>query len=436
VAELISIIPILVIFLTIPFLINRKKVDLVAISVFAGVLACIITFFMFPSPTIDFIGFIQFPPLLYIISINIIIIIVEKQNIFQYIALKTIHFTKSNPRKFFYFICLLSGFSSAVIEDVSVAMIFIPLIIRACRLLEIKPQPFLFGIAVCLNIGNIFAPFSNSQNLIISNDFNLTFGWFGMNLFPVLLILMFSTIFFIDMQFVRKQAPPTDLQKQIILEIMNPTYLIINRKKFMMNAIAFACIIVFLFIIPLTFVVGLVGAVVLCIINKESMSDLMEKVDWKIIFFFISLFLIVGCMVTNGTMGLLADGISYITSGNVYLTAILVLIFTSLLSSFFSPNPTTLLFIPILEQLFVLYPELNMHSSLILVALFLGLNVGGKFLPQGVPPYMITISIAQKFTIEDVDSKNMMKVGSFFSVFHILIGIAYITIISLILGVF
>jgi len=238
------------------------------------------------------------------------------------------------------------------------------------------------------------------------------------------------------MQFVRKQEPPSDYQKQVIMEIMNPVYLIINRKKFMMNAFVFLAIIVFLFLIPLTFVVGLAGAVALCIINKESMSELMEKVDWKIIFFFISLFLIVGCMVVNGTMDILSDAIALVTSGNVYITAILVLIFAGVLSSFFSPNPTTLLFIPILEQLFSVYPELQAHSSLILIALFLGLNVGGKFLPQGVPPYMITISIAKKFNIPDVDSKNMMKIGSFFSVFHILLGIGYITLIALFTGVF
>ena len=145
------------------------KWDLLAISILLCIAACVITAFYYKVESIDFLWFIQFKPILYIIGMSIIIMIVDSQNIFQIFAIRIIKLTQSNPRLLFYFLCFTGMIFSSIVEDVSVAMIFIPLVIRACKVLRIDSKPFILGITICLNIGNMVAPFSNSQNIILSD---------------------------------------------------------------------------------------------------------------------------------------------------------------------------------------------------------------------------------------------------------------------------
>ncbi|NMC05982.1 MAG: hypothetical protein GYA24_12270, partial [Candidatus Lokiarchaeota archaeon] len=153
--EAFAIIVVLVLFILIPVVASRPRIDLIAYAIIAAIVSAITTSLAFPAPANDLVKYIRFEPLVYIVAINIIVIILEKNGVFQFIAVETIHLTRSNPRVLFAFICLISTFTSAVIEDVSVALIFIPIMVQACKLLNIKPAPIVFGIAVCLNTGNL-----------------------------------------------------------------------------------------------------------------------------------------------------------------------------------------------------------------------------------------------------------------------------------------
>ncbi|KKK76188.1 hypothetical protein LCGC14_2866180, partial [marine sediment metagenome] len=50
---------------------------------------------------------------------------------------------RTNTRMFFWVICLKSTFSAAFIEDLSVAVIFVPMIIKASEKMKTNPTPIL-----------------------------------------------------------------------------------------------------------------------------------------------------------------------------------------------------------------------------------------------------------------------------------------------------
>jgi Na+/H+ antiporter NhaD/arsenite permease-like protein len=436
--EAFAIVLVLGIFVLIPVIASRPKLDLVSYAIVATIVSCIATALAFPSPTPDFIKYIRFEPLIYIVSINIIVIILEKNSVFQFIAVETIHLTKSNPRVFFAFICIISTFTSAVMEDVSVALIFMPIVIQACKLLNIKPAPFIFGIAVCLNIGNLFMPFSNSQNIIIAADFGLDVPWFAGFMFPILLLAMLVVIVYIDFFEIRKQEPPAEEFKDILLKVLQPTLVVANNKKFHTAVIFFVCIIVCLVLFPFTYIVALLGALVLCYLERESLSAIFKKVDWGTAFFFVTLFLITGCMDINGTMGAVSGLIMQVTTGNPFIASIAILIITSLVASVLSPNPATVFFLPVFKTLFSMVPSIGATLATqtpSLIAFLLGLNIGGNFLPQGAPPYVVTLGIAQKNKIDDINFKSMTLVGIKFSILHMLLSIGYLALVCMALGV-
>nr|MDO8115109.1 SLC13 family permease [Candidatus Sigynarchaeota archaeon] len=438
VGEIIAAILVLVLFILIPVVAAKPKLDLTAYAIMAMIIGGIVTVLAFPSPAPDFIKFIRFEPLIYIISINIIVIIMEKNSVFQFLAVEIIHFTKSNPRVFFAMICIMATFTSAVLEDVSVALIYMPIVVQACKVLKIRVEPFIFGIAVCLNIGNLFMPFSNSQNIIIAADFHLGVAWFAAFMFPILVLSMLLVIWYFDFFEIKKQEPPAEEFKDVLLKVLDAKLVVKDPRKFKTAAITFIIIVACLVIIPYTFIVASIGAIVMCWLERESLPDVFKKVDWSTVFFFIALFIITGCMVNNGTMGLISAFVIQIATGNVLVASIVILVVSSLITSALSPNPATVFFLPVFSTMFALVPSLGgtwATQAPILVAFILGLNIGGNFLVQGAPPYVVTVAIGKKSDIPGVNYKSMTRVGIKFSVLHILLCIGYLAIVCAILGV-
>ena len=213
------------------------------------------------------------------------------------------------------------------------------------------------------------------------------------------------------------------MKKKIFLEIMDPKMIIPNRFKFILNSILFIIIISFFLILPdYSPFIALFGSIVMILINRLSFVDILREIDLKVIFFFIALFLIVGCMEINETFKLIADGLALFNLNNIYVVAIGVLIFSSLFSGFLASNPTAVLLIKILTNL---YP--GDVPDIILIALLLGLNLGGNLLPQGATCDLMTLNLAKKHNVENFSYKSLLKTGGAFAIMHIILCILYIT---------
>ncbi|MHA1563596.1 MAG: SLC13 family permease, partial [Promethearchaeota archaeon] len=263
--------------------------------------------------------------------------------------MKSLHITKGNHRRFFYMICTIATLTAAVIADVTVAVIFVPLVIRACRILKIHPAPYLYGITITINIGSILTPFSSSKNILISSEFGLSFSWFMQNMGLFIIFALISTLVLLDFMVLRKYDPPEEERKQIFLDIMNPKLLISNRKRFIFNAVYVALIILgFMIFHEYSPLIAFFGAILMSILNGIPVTSIIKKIDLKVIFFFIALFLLIGSMELNGTFSLISTGLSVFNLNNIYVVSLGVLLISSLFSGFLASNPTAVLLIIVL----------------------------------------------------------------------------------------
>jgi Na+/H+ antiporter NhaD/arsenite permease-like protein len=361
---------------------------------------------------------------------QVIVQICEKHKIFQWIALKVLHRTKGNHRQFFYWICAISSFSAAIIADITVAIIFIPLVVRACKILKIDATPYLFAISFTINIGSLYTPFSSSENILIAEVFGLDVQWF-LGAFTLYVIpILFLTLFVLDMVFLRKITPPAEERKQILLEIMDPDLVIINKKQFKLNSLYFILIIIGFVVFPHAWAVAAFGAIMMSLLNRTPLTDLVAKIDWKIIFFFISLFLLIGCMVISGLFEIVGVWTGNILSDNVLLAGITVLLLISVLSGFLAQVPTAIVFINLLQNIYG-----TAVPPLILMGFLFGINLGSNFLPQGAACDLMALNLAEKNGIKGFNYKTLLKNGSLITLFHIFNSIVYMTIFALISGV-
>ena len=130
-------------------------------------------------------------------------------------------------------------------------------------------------------------------------------------------------------------------------------------------------------------------------------------------------------MEINGTIKLIENFFVFIAPNNLFMLCLLILVMTSLLSGFLDNVPVTVLFIPIIGVL----SNLGFAQAPLLIAFILGINLGGNILPQGSAADMMTLELSNKFCVDDINYKRLLKVGGLFALIHIALGVAYLVLI-------
>jgi Na+/H+ antiporter NhaD/arsenite permease-like protein len=318
------------------------------------------------------------------------------------------------------------------------------MIISTSEKMRINPTPILLGMTICINLAATLTPFGSAQNILIANEFRLSTSWFFANLSIYFIVGTLVTLLLLDFFVLRKHmneiwVPHCDeYEEPLEIEHIEEHELIIveesiNPKIFYRNLVALALFFVLLLIIPNILFVGLLGMILFVFINprksasgkKPDISYYLTKVDFKLPFFFISLFVLIFCFEIVGIIDVIENFVVDITPNNLFLLSILILVITSVLSGFLDNVPVTVLFIPIIGAL-----ELTGFSQTpLLVAFILGINLGGNFLPQGSAADMMTLDLSTKYCVEGMNYRKLLKIGGLFALLHIIIGIGYLALI-------
>ncbi len=426
----------------------REKTDFLTYSVLAMLAAATVTYLFSPTlvPIEGFFLAIDWQVVFFLISMFTIVEVLKDKRIFNEIALRITKKFSTNTRQFFWVICLISTISAAFIEDISVAIIFLPMIISTGKKIRINPTPILLGMTICINLASTLTPFGSAENILIANKFNLSTDWFFISLGIYFVIGVLLTLLLLDQFYLKKHFKDiwvphcVEYEEPVEKEHIEEHELIImeehiNPKLFYKNLITLLIFFVLLILIPNILFVGLFGMLLFVFINprrqesgkkKPDISYYFKEVDYKLIFFFICLFVLVYCFEVVGIISIIEDFINLISPEDIFLLSIFILILTSILSGFLDNLPVTVILIPVLQS----FISSGFSSIPLLIAFILGINLGGNFLPQGSAVDMITLEHSKKHCVDGMNYKKLFKVGGLFALFHIILGIGYLAIIT------
>jgi len=274
--------------------------------------------------------------------------------------------------------------------------------------------------------------------ITVVTNIGLNIFWFIINLGPYFCISLLSTLLLLDKFSLKRDinfcathtCGPEEIEEDTLLNEPN-----IEKRKFIMNLIGLLIFIVLLLAILEIYLAGLIRALIFVLINpiqnKEgkrtlSISKYLSHVDYKLIYFFMALFIFVGLLEANGTIFFIEELISSVSAESEFILAIIILVSTSILSGLIDNTPVTIIFIPIVRFLFNL-PEFYLGP--LVVAFILGINLGGNFLPQGSAADLATLEISRDNQVDDMSYKRLFKVGGLFALFHVLLGIGYLAVL-------
>jgi Na+/H+ antiporter NhaD/arsenite permease-like protein len=406
-----------------------EEADFLSISIILSFFAATVTGIVLNLDLQDFIGHINFEAILIILGISVITKIAQDSNILEYISVKLFRLAGGKRRRFFILLCTLTTLLAAVITDVVVVIILGPVVIRLCRFLRIQAGTYLIGMGICVNIGSTMTPFSTGKNIIISTAFNLDTLYFIEYYWIFALILLVVTIFLMDKMFLQEEPHIEKQTKKLYLDLVSDDVVIKNKKMFYFNSIAIALTIVLFVIIPELYLTAIFSAFILVIVNRrfteKKAVEFFKEVEWEIIFFFISLYLIIGCALEAGFKDLI--NLIPFNAIHPFLIPIIVLIFVSIVSGFVANNPVAVILLPIIE---VLSTTVGGTVPLFFAFIF-GLSLGGNLIPQASSVNMMTLSIAKEGEVENLNYNRSLKVGVTYTFIHVCLALLYTIILSL-----
>lgn len=426
-----AILLILILFAILMVFFSQDKIDFFPIALIIGVIA-VFSMLTFGINEIEILGFINFKTLIFIFSMQIVVYFATSDRVLEYLAVKLIHITKGNNRLFFYMICLFTAIIVAFIEDLTLSLILIPLIYRTCRVLEIPAGTYMMGMTITINIGAILTPVSSLKNLIIGHEFGWSFGEYLANMGILFLIALIFTIFLIDRLILKKEEKPTERNKKILLEILEPEIVIQNKRYFIMTITTILVMFVVMFLGIEPSLVTTISAAILLLIHskKTNFSDLKNEISWRIIIVFAILFILSNSLSEFGFSDLISTNLVNLSNNNIYIAVLMTLGISSLLSAFLAGTPVTIILLPIFSALI----NQGFFPNPIIIAFISGVNMAGNFLPQGSACDLLTLSLAKKYNVPNLDYRRLLKNGAFFAMIHLLFTLGYTMLYTLILS--
>ena len=453
-------------FIVFVFVLFFDKLDYVTYSLALIILAGIVSsFFIEEVRHIEFyVEAIDWEVIFFLIGMFVIVEVLNEKKIFHELARRIVKRYKHNFRKLFYFLCITSTLVASFLEDLSVAIIFGPIIVITCLELKINPTPFLLGMTVCINLASMLLPFGSAEDIIIVNALDLDIVWFIQYFAAYFVVSTLLTLFLLDKfvlkkylqkqwnsycedessvnivnlydQAERDRAENVDREHLFYHDIHSDEHSItefeVDKKTFNINMFGLFIFLVLLITVPTLYLPCLISALMFVFINpvedsrgkkRPSISHFFKRVDYKLIYFFICLFILVQLMEITGSLLIIEQLVTSVSQDNLFVLCVVVLLLSSILSGFMDNAPVTVIFVPIV---ILLLSDIGYDYPPLIFAFVLGVNCGGNFLPQGSACDMMTLEIAKQNCVYDLSYKKLTKVGASFALLHIAIGVIYL----------
>jgi Na+/H+ antiporter NhaD and related arsenite permeases len=344
-----------------------------------------------------------------LVGMMIIVGVTRQTGVFEYLAIKAAKMAGGKPLSILVALSLVTAFTSAMLDNVTTVLLIVPITFAITDRLDITPLPFLYAEIISSNLGGTATLIGDPPNIMIGSATGLGFIDFLSNLaLPVAIILLITVALMVWM--FRKQLRTSPQRINELLQINEKTFI----KDWRLLKIC-------LFILSLTIAgfllhqmlhlesatIALAGASLLMLISGENPDEVLLTVEWPTLFFFAGLFVIVGGLVENGVIALVAQKVLAMTGGQLVPTGMLVLWLSAIASAFVDNIPMVATMIPMLQSMGQMSP-LPMES--IWWALSLGACLGGNGTLIGASANIMVAGIAERYDTR-ITFASYFKIG-------------------------
>jgi Na+/H+ antiporter NhaD/arsenite permease-like protein len=349
-----------------------------------------------------------------LIGMMVIVNIVRETGLFEVLAIWAAQRADAKPFRLLVLLAVLTAVLSAMLDNVTTVLLMAPVTLAITKRLELNPVTFLITEALASNIGGTATLVGDPPNIMIASKAELGYLDFLIVLGPIVVIMMVVFLTVLWLIFGRTMTVAPHLREAVLALSSRefvPDDAFLRRCLFLLAVVNVGfCVHSLVHLEPAT--IALLGASLFMVIGHarrkpEDTEELtyLAEVEWKTIFFFIGLFILVGGLVKVGVIRYRADQLVTVTRGTLTGSTMAVLWGSAILSAVVDNIPYVAAMNPLIVDLArSLHPEMTDYVALVHQpdiiplwwALALGACLGGNGTIIGASANVVIVDIARK----------------------------------------
>jgi len=233
----------------------------------------------------DAIASIDFPTLVLLFSMMLIVANLHLAGVFDWLTEWIIE--RLEPHHLLPTVIFTSGLLSAFLVNDIICLMMTPFVLRITRRVGLAPMPYLLAVATASNIGSVATITGNPQNMLIGSVSPISYLDFIARLGPVAVLGLFVDWALIYWLLLRRSLDRVEVREVIASpEFAHGPV----RKK---PIVVLALVLLGFFVGVPAAMMAAVGAALLLITRTVEPRKVYDEIDWGLLVFFLGLFIIV-----------------------------------------------------------------------------------------------------------------------------------------------
>lgn len=335
----------------------------------------------------------------------------EEAGLFSWLAFEAVSRAK-NARFLLVSIVFVSGITSAVLVNDTVCLLFTPFVLAVSHETKLSPLPFLLALGMGSNVGGVATYTGTPQTMIIGGLSGIPYGDYALTMaVPSLLGLVITACALLF--FFRKDLPPVMLARRVIAPPQLDVALLTRVLPILgATVVAFAAG----FSLAGT---SLTAAGAALVVSGRDPRRALERVDWPLLVFFASLFVVTGAVAKTGLIEQVAMGAEWARPNDGASFASFSA-FVAIAANLVSNVPLVLMFAPVIEGL--------SNAKTVWLVLALASTFAGNLTLVGSVANLIVVEAARDRV--EVGFWRFLRYGSVITVLTVAFGVAWLLAFS------
>ncbi|MCK5577970.1 MAG: hypothetical protein KAI63_00440, partial [Planctomycetes bacterium] len=404
----------------------------------------------------------------FIIGMNIITVVLAEGGLFDYLAKKITLLTRGHSWKVFLLFCLMTYFLSLAINNLTTMLVLTPMILSLSRYLKFDIRVYLIGMIVASNLGGASTLVGDFPNMLIGTETGIPFLKFVKYMMPICFIEFLILIIYIRVSqkgsFSDLGVTPKNksLESGAVDQALQPSLngltsktkffgrleqdlksglkntRVVRRGLFILGLLLVGFVVADWIPLP-DFLTGgelrivppawlaLIGGGLALFLAGLKPGRVLRKLNYRDIFFFTGLFVLVGAAEAGGLLSWCGEIIVHLSFGNTLVRCLLLMWVAALMTAFLNAGPATALFLPLVVSFNAPAPH-----HLYWWSLSLGVLAGSSATLTGATAGSIVSTLLRKFTpgkINNLSFRAYARLGVPLALIFLLVSSVYVTFI-------
>ena len=297
---------------------------------------------------------INWQTIIFIAGMMIMVEGMAKVGFFRWLCMEIAKMVKYQVIPIFMTFMLLSFVLAMFIDSITVILFLAAVTIELSQLLEFDPVPMILSEIFCANLGGSATMCGDPPNIIIGTSLGYSFTDFITNTGLMAVVSLVFVVIYFYFAF-RKELKKNGANKKDHASYPDPKEAITDKRGFIASCIIFLCAVVLLVSHAQTGLtvstIGVAIAIVTLIVAGKDALELLKKVDYKTLLFFVGLFVVVSGLEETGVLEILAGFIGSVSGGNIAVMIAIIIIVSAVASAFIDNIPFAATMIPVITDL-------------------------------------------------------------------------------------